>query len=156
MSDAVHDDHNIQVPKAAIAAAGAVFLFAILMAAAVRLTGVGGSHMTPPPAIVESHDVQFEDAQDGSVLVFDARDHRLIETIAPGTYGFVRVVMRGMARERKLAAISNEPSFRLTRYANGQLTLTDLANNRVIDLNAFGSSNLDAFAHIFNKQGSSK
>jgi putative photosynthetic complex assembly protein len=64
--------------------------------------------------------------------------------------------MRGMARERKIAAVNAEPVFRLARYVNGQVTLTDLATNKLIDLNAFGSSNLDAFARLMNIKGSSK
>jgi putative photosynthetic complex assembly protein len=147
--------HNPNVPKGALIAAAFVMLFTIAGAAAVRITGQGGTHMTLP-AMVESRDLRFEDGKDGAVLVFDAGNQDLIASLEPGTYGFVRVVMRGMARERKVAAINAPPIFRLARYVNGQLTLTDLGTNKLVDLNAFGASNLDAFARLMNIKSSSK
>jgi putative photosynthetic complex assembly protein len=106
--------------------------------------------------MVESRTLQFEDAADGSVLVYDASDRKLLDSLPPGESGFVRVVLRSLARERKLASIGSEPPFRLARFENGQLTLTDTANNKQIDLNAFGSSNLAAFARLMKKQDGSK
>jgi putative photosynthetic complex assembly protein len=152
MDEAAHDP---RVPKGALIAVAVVFFFTIAAAATVRITGQGGVHMTLP-ALVESRDLRFEDGKDGAVLVLDANNRELITALEPGTYGFVRVVMRGMARERKVAAVNAEPVFRLARYVNGQVTLTDLATNKLIDLNAFGSSNLDAFARLMNIKGSSK
>jgi putative photosynthetic complex assembly protein len=154
MSEAAHHD-EIKVPKAALIAAGTVLFFALAAATTVRVTGYGGTHMTLP-AMVESRDLQFADAPDGAVLVLEAGSGEQIAALAPGTYGFVRVVLRGLARERKIASISAEPSFRLARYENGQVTLTDLATKKVIDLNAFGSSNLDAFAHLMKLKGGSQ
>jgi putative photosynthetic complex assembly protein len=154
MSEAAHHD-EMKVPKGALIGAAALVLVAVVSGATVRLTGVGGSHMTVP-TMVESRDLQFADGADGSVLVLDAGSREQIAALAPGTYGFVRVVLRGMARERKVASIDAEPSFRLARYENGQVTLTDLATKKVIDLNAFGSSNLDAFAHLMKLKGGSQ
>jgi putative photosynthetic complex assembly protein len=147
-------EHDIKVPKGALLAAAALVLFAITATATSRLTGVGSVHMTLP-AMVESLTLQFDDAADGSVLVYDAGDRKLLASLPPGESGFVRVVLRSLARERKLAAIGSEPPFRLALFENGQLTLTDTANNRQIDLNAFGSSNLAAFARLMKKQDGS-
>ena len=99
---------------------------------------------------VENRDLQFEDGKNGAVLVFDATDHQLVDTLAPGSNGFIRVVMRGLARERKLGDIGAQPPFRLTRYAGGQITLTDTSTGKQIDLGAFGSSNTEAFARLMN------
>jgi putative photosynthetic complex assembly protein len=120
---------------------------------AVRLTGVGASHMTLPAA-VESRDLRFEDGEKGSVLVFDANDRHLVDTLAPGSNGFVRVVMRGLARERRLGDIGAQLPFRLTRYAGGQITLTDVSSGKKIDLGAFGSTNTEAFARLMNLRSS--
>jgi len=148
-----HAEHDIRVPKGALLAAFGLVLFALAAATTSRVTGYGTAHMTLPAA-VESRDLLFKDGEDGSVLVYDAADNQLLHKLAPGQSGFVRVVMRGMARERKIADIGPQPPFRITRYANGQLTLTDTANNRMIDLNAFGSSNLAAFAALITTDGS--
>jgi putative photosynthetic complex assembly protein len=137
------------VPRGGVFAAAALVLFALAAVTTVRVTGVGGVHMTLPAA-VESRDLQFEDGQNGAVLVFDAGDHRLVDTLAPGSNGFIRVVMRGLARERRLGDIGAQPPFRLTRYAGGQITLTDTSTGKQIDLGAFGSSNTEAFARLMN------
>ena len=68
----------------------------------------------------------------------------------PGSNGFIRVVLRGLARERKLGDIGAQPPFRLTRFSNGQITLTDTSSGKQIDLDAFGSSNTQAFARLMN------
>ena len=150
MSHAIHEP---VVPKGGVFAAAALILFALAAVTTVRLTGVGGIHMTLPAA-VESRDLQFEDGQNGAVLVFDAGDHRLVDTLAPGSNGFIRVVMRGLARERRLGDIGAQPPFRLTRYAGGQITLTDTSTGKQIDLGAFGSSNTEAFARLMNLRSS--
>lgn len=146
MSQAIHEP---VVPRGGVFAAAALILFALATVTTVRITGVGGSHMTLPAA-VESRDIQFEDGQNGAVLVFDAGDHRLVDTLAPGSNGFIRVVLRGLARERRLGDIGAQPPFRLTRYAGGQITLTDTSTGKQIDLGAFGSTNTEAFARLMN------
>jgi putative photosynthetic complex assembly protein len=146
MSEAIHEP---VVPKGGVLAGAALILFALAAVTTVRLTGVGGTHMELPAA-VESRDLRFEDGQKGAVLVFDASDRQLVDTLAPGSNGFIRVVMRGLARERRLGDIGALPPFRLTRYAGGQITLTDTSTGKQIDLGAFGSSNTEAFARLMN------
>jgi putative photosynthetic complex assembly protein len=140
------------VPKGGVLAAAALVLFALATVTTVRLTGMGEVHMTLPAA-VQSRDLQFADGNHGTVLVYDARDHQLVDTLAPGTNGFIRVVMRGLARERRLGDIGAQPPFRLTRYAGGQITLTDTSTGKQIDLGAFGSTNTEAFARLMNLHG---
>jgi putative photosynthetic complex assembly protein len=147
--------HAIQepiVPKGGVLAAAALVLFALATVTTVRLTGMGEVHMTLPAA-VQSRDLQFADGNNGAVLVYDARDHQLVDTLAPGTNGFIRVVMRGLARERRLGDIGSQPPFRLTRYSGGQITLTDTSTGKQIDLGAFGSTNTEAFARLMNLHG---
>ncbi len=152
MSQAIHEP---VVPKAWIIAAAGLVLFSLATVTTARLTGTGGVHMTLPAA-VESRDLQFEDGKNGTVLVFDAGNHQLVDTLAPGSNGFIRVVLRGLARERRLGDIGAQPPFRLTRYANGQITLTDTSSGKQIDLDAFGSSNTEAFARLMPLRGGTK
>jgi putative photosynthetic complex assembly protein len=142
------------VPRGGVLAAAALILFALSAVTTVRLTGVGGVRMELPAA-VESRDFQFEDGKNGAVLVYDASDHQLVDTLAPGSNGFIRVVLRGLARERRLGAIGAQPPFRLTRFVNGQITLTDTSTNKQIDLDAFGSDNTRAFARLMNLRSGS-
>jgi putative photosynthetic complex assembly protein len=60
--------------------------------------------------------------------------------------GFVRGVMRGLARERRLKEASVETPFRLQLWSDNGLTLTDLATGRQIELGGFGGTNRAAFA----------
>ncbi|MCG6204813.1 phosphonate-binding protein [Rhodopseudomonas sp. HC1] len=138
---------NFTVPKGALIGAAAIVLFAIGAGATVRLTGYGHSHMTPP-AVVESMDLTFEDSSNGLVNIYRANDHTLVRVIHPGESGFVRVAMRGLARERMVAGVGSEPPFVLARHSNGQYTLTDTATRKVLDLNAFGADNLRAFSQL--------
>jgi putative photosynthetic complex assembly protein len=149
MSQAVQEP---VVPRGGVLAAAALVLFSLASVTTVRLTGVGEVHMTLPAA-VQSRDLQFVDGNNGTVLVYDAADHQLIDTLAPGSNGFIRVVLRGLARERRLGDIGSQPPFRLTRYAGGQITLTDTSTGKQIDLGAFGSTNTEAFARLMNLHG---
>lgn len=152
MSEAVRDS---TLPKGALLSAIALVLLALVMVTAARLTGLGSTRMILP-AVVESRDLRFEDGNDGAVLVFDAHDRNLVDSLAPGTNGFVRVVLRGLARERRMNEIGQQPPFRLSRFQNGQMTLLDTSTNKQIDLAAFGSSNAEAFARLLPVRGGAK
>jgi putative photosynthetic complex assembly protein len=149
MNQAIHEP---VVPKGGIVAAAALVLFSLATVTTARLTGTGGVHMTLPAA-VESRGFQFKDGQNGAVLVYDAGNRQLVDTLAPGSNGFIRVVLRGLARERKLGDIGQQPPFRLTRFVNGQITLTDTSTGKQIDLDAFGSANTEAFARLLKLKG---
>jgi putative photosynthetic complex assembly protein len=93
-----------------------------------------------------ARDLIFSDAPDGAVIVREAGTGDIVHTIPAGSEnGFVRGVMRGLARERRMKDVGAEPPFRVTLWADNELTLTDLSTGREIDLNAFGRSNREAF-----------
>ena len=56
--------------------------------------------------------------------------------------------MRGLVRDRKRQDLGAEAPFRLTRWADGRLSLQDEATGRSIDLGAFGPTNAAVFAHL--------
>ena len=80
--------------------------------------------------------------------MLDAGGQRVIETVAPGTNGFLRGTMRGVARERKRQGIGPELPFRMVGRANGALTLEDPATGRHVDIGSFGPTNAAVFSHI--------
>ena len=57
---------------------------------------------------------------DGSVAVYDAGSGALVELMTPGTNGFVRIVMRGLARDRTNLGIGAQSPFQLTRWEDGR------------------------------------
>lgn len=128
-------------------AVGGLLVATLLTVTTVRLTGIGAVHVVDA-ATVATREFRFEDRADGSIQVVDARDHRLLQTVAPGTNGFLRGTMRGLARERHRRGIGAETPFRMNGHADGRLTLEDPATGRRVDLGSFGPTNAAVFAGI--------
>ncbi len=101
------------------------------------------------PAITEQQAVRFNDNPDGSITVLDGTSRAELHTLAPETNGFLRVVMRSLARERRLAGLGPEEPFLLYRASTDKrLILEDPATGRTVGLDAFGPSNVGAFAAL--------
>jgi putative photosynthetic complex assembly protein len=136
-----------QLPRGALLGAGFLVISALLMVGVARLTGYGPAK-PPASAVVETYDLRFEDRADGAVLIYSDATNRLVDTLQPGTNGFVRGVLRGLARERRAESIGPTAPFRLTRWADGRLSLDDPSTSRHVDLEVFGPTNAGAFADI--------
>jgi putative photosynthetic complex assembly protein len=136
-----------RIPRAALLGAGSLVVGSLLLVGFARLTGYRPAQ---PDAsrIVASSELRFEDRADGAVLVYSSPQDHLIDTLPPGTNGFVRGVLRGLVRERRADLIGAAPPFRLTRWADGRLSLDDPSTGRHVDLEVFGPTNAAAFAHI--------
>lgn len=156
-----HHDTPENFPKTAVRAASGVVLAAVALTAAWTLTG------TPPvaspelermdanvPAIV-TRQLVFADSADGAVTVTDAASGATVERIMPDPKrGFVRGVMRGMARERHMKGIGADAPFTLTLWGNGHLSLSDPATGRTVELSAFGADNRAEFMALLGAEKS--
>lgn len=142
-----HAHPHTQIPRGVLLAAGALVAFSIVAAAAGRLTGVGTVELPPGVAVVERA-LRFEDDPLGGVRVLDDRTGAGVEHIVPGEDGFVRGVLRGFARARRLHGAGTAPPMVLTRWADGRLTLSDPSTEHVVALEAFGPDNAGAFARL--------
>jgi putative photosynthetic complex assembly protein len=139
-------------PRAPLYTAIALVLLSLTTVTAVRLTGSASSFASMAPA-VEVRELHFTDRSDGGIDVTDARSGRVIEVIAPGTNGFLRSTLRGLARERKRQELGPEVPFRLSGRSDGRLTLEDPATGRYVDLEAFGPTNAGVFARLLLADG---
>lgn len=139
-------------PRGALIGAGALVLFALVTAGTARLTGIGVAPMPAAPA-VESRDLRFEDRGDGAVIILAEPGRRLVEILPPDSNGFVRGVLRSLVRERKRSSIGDAVPFRLTRWADGRMTLADPATGQEIGLEAFGHTNFGVFARMLEDRG---
>ena len=68
--------------------------------------------------------------------------------LPPGQDGFVRIVLRNLARERIRQEQERHIPFRLTRWADGRLSVEDPTTGRRVDLGAFGAVNAASFAKL--------
>lgn len=144
--------HADMLPRGTLIVAGALVMFAFTATAAMRIAHVPASaspvamraanHMIP----VSSRNLRFTDRADGAVVIEDTDKGGTASVIEPGQQtGFIRGVMRGLARERRMRGIGNQPPFNLSLWHDGELSLTDSATGRSIELTAFGSSNRASF-----------
>lgn len=143
------------LPRRTLVVAGALVLFALTATSIARITGLPAAaspaalRAAGKVAAVASRDLRFLDRADGAVVIQDARTGQPASIIQPGEKtGFIRGVMRGLARERRSRGIGDMPPFNLTLWRDGELSLTDSATGRSIELTAFGSANRAAFAAL--------
>jgi putative photosynthetic complex assembly protein len=120
----------------------------------ITLVGVGWisfSQDRSAPVVIEAQllaerSLRFEDASDGRVIVLDDATGAELEALDPGTNGFLRATLRGLARDRHPLAVGSEVPFHVRRYDNGRLLLVDPVTDRHVDLVAFGPVNAGVFA----------
>jgi putative photosynthetic complex assembly protein len=139
-------------PRGVLFAVACMLAFIVVAAGLARVTGLAGSQIDPATA-VQSVELRFVDRSDGAVEVHEATSGRAVAVLAPGTNGFVRGVMRGMARERRQFEVGMEPPFRLTSWDNGGLSLEDPSTGRRIELEAFGPTNFEVFTRLLANAG---
>ncbi len=138
-------------PRGPLLAAGGMVILSLLAATAGRLIG---SHVAAPDSNqISERTLRFTDRADGGIDVFDAVDGSTIYSVLPGTNGFVRALMRGLASERKHEGIGPSVPFTLHAWSDGRLTLDDPATRRHVELAAFGETNEGAFAQFLPEGG---
>ncbi len=143
-------------PRFALISAGALAGLALIGTTAVRLARLSAPEAPAATASaqapVASVDLRFMDQTDGSIRITRAADDGLAGTVHPGEGGFIRGVMRGLARDRISRHIGEQPPFRLALSGDGQLTLFDTATGRLIDLESFGQGNRASFFDLLRPQ----
>lgn len=150
--------HEMAFPRQAIWGASGLVLLALVGTVAVRM-GVLPQVADPQAMRAETHatvlqsrDLRFLDVA-GDVVVKDLSGATVAVIRPDSEQGFVRGVMRGLARERRLREASMETPFRLQSWSDNGLTLTDLATGRQIELGGFGPTNRAAFAVMLPEGG---
>jgi putative photosynthetic complex assembly protein len=140
----------LRFPRGPLIGMWSLAIFTLVVAAAVRLTGTESSQPTSRPVVVQ--DLRFQDMSDGGVAVYGARSDRPVDIVPPGSNGFLRATLRGLARERKRQGIGQDEPFRLTRWSDGRVTLDDASTGRHVDLGSFGPTNAQAFARLLTSK----
>lgn len=143
-----HEHDAPTVPRAALIGAASLIAFAVVAAGSARIWHWHAATPMPVTAL-QSVRVRFLDRPDGGVEIRDA-DHSndVLRQIPPGTNGFLRGVMRGLARTRRAEHVAPEIPFTLTRWADGEMTLTDTGTGQRLSLEVFGMDNARVFASL--------
>lgn len=142
-------------PKLPLIGAGLLVAMTIAVAAGPRLgymppvATAAAERVANHVEVVEVRDLRFLDRADGA-LVIDDVDRGTVAAVLPhgSSNGFIRGVLRGMARDRLLWKVGQQPPFRLTLFSDGALTLFDPSTGRNIELGSFGPTNKQSFADL--------
>lgn len=138
-------------PRSALLGTAALLAFTIIIAMMGR-QGVIGSPTQEAVLPVETRQLFFSDRSDGAVEIHEAGSAEPLLVLDPGTNGFVRGAMRGLARERRIRGIGAEVPFSLVYWENGSLTLEDTETGHTVDLSAFGATNYELFPRLLTMQ----
>ncbi|SFK66485.1 photosynthetic complex assembly protein PuhC [Methylocapsa palsarum] len=144
-------------PRTPLIGAALLVASSLCLVAFARLTDIGVMH-TALERPAAARDLRFEDSPNGAVIVYDASTGLEIDRLEPGSGGFVRGILRSFARGRRAIQQSAgvQAPFRLSLSANGRLAIQDIMTRTIIELDAFGPTNAEAFARFLTAQESAK
>ena len=140
------------LPAGVLRGAALLVGFSLLAVVAARALNLRSAVANPAVPVRVMH-LSFVDRSDGGVEVDDA-DHAnaTIHVVPPGTNGFLRGVLRGLARARRNEHVGAAPPFTLTRWADGQMTLADPQTGPRISVEVFGPTNARPVAQLLTDQ----
>ncbi len=132
-----------RIPRWLVRSIAVMLLLVLGGVGAMRLSGF--SPVVAPPAALAERPLAFADTPEGAVRVSDAATgERLAEL--HGEQGFLRGVLRGLARERRAQGVGATTPYVLSLHADGRLLITDPHTGQRIDLASFGPDNAAVFA----------
>jgi len=130
---------------------GTVVALALLLAViygARKPVPAEAAREAPTREPVTALEVVFLELPDGTLEVRSPESRALLRTLPPGEGGFMRGVMRPLRRERTRLDRGVDEPYRLTRWSDGSLTLSDVGGGLQLELAAFGATSVAAFAAL--------
>ncbi len=142
-------------PLAPLLGAGVLIAGVIALAAGPKLgylppiATASSERVVHHVVVVETRSLRFTDRADGALVIDDVGRGTTAAVLPHGVNnGFIRGVLRGMARDRKLREVGKAAPFTLTLFSDDALTLTDPSTGRNIELGSFGPTNKQSFAEL--------
>jgi putative photosynthetic complex assembly protein len=117
----------------------------LLLVGLARFAGLS-THVQDAP-VSWQRELLFADAPGGQIAVLDYASQREVAHLM-GEQGFLRGVLRALARERKKRNVGPELPFVLSAHTDGRLTLSDPSTGQRIDLESFGPENAAIFSQF--------
>lgn len=122
----------------------------VLIGALVSLAAVagwriwGGSPAQELAPVLAHRMLIFADRPEGAIQIVDAQTGEVVQVLW-GEQGFVRGVLRSMARDRRAHQVGASPAFSLALHADSRVILSDPHTGQRLDLAAFGPDNVAVF-----------
>jgi putative photosynthetic complex assembly protein len=135
-------DRGTWFPRWFPRAVGALLVVLLASLAVLRLGGFEPA--VEPGAVLRERALRFADESDGAVRVIDHASGRTL-ALMRGEQGFLRGVLRGLARDRRQHGIGAGLPYLLSLRDDGRLLITDPATGQRIDLASFGPDNAAVF-----------
>lgn len=133
------------MPRGTVPLVGAIVGFSLVVVTTAVLMDDSGPTPVVPENATQVSTLTFSDAPDGGIVVTSDEG----EIVLPSEYnGFVRGVLRALARERRKVDVGPEEPFVLARDATGHFFIGDPSTGERIDLRAFGRDNALAFVTL--------
>ena len=137
------------IPRWMVHAAGVGLLGLLVVVGALRLTGWNPA--VEPGAVVVQRSLSFADMADGAVQVVDTASGQTV-AVMRGEQGFLRGILRGLARDRRQNSVGSAPPYVLSLRDDGRLLISDPSTGQRIDLASFGPDNAAVFARWLPSQ----
>ena len=106
----------------------------------------------PIGALIQDRTLLFSDGANGEVVISDAASSVIVRTLTAGEGSFSRGVVRSLVRTRHQQGLFAQTGFHLNLYEDGRLQLIDPLTGQVIDLVAFGPTNMAEFAGLLDQE----
>ena len=106
----------------------------------------------PIGALIQDRTLLFSDGANGEVVISDAASSVIVRTLTAGEGSFIRGVVRSLVRTRHQQGLFAQTGFHLNLYEDGRLQLIDPLTGQVIDLVAFGPTNMAEFAGLLDQE----
>ncbi|MEO1090566.1 MAG: photosynthetic complex assembly protein PuhC [Pseudomonadota bacterium] len=131
-----------------------LMIAAALAAVVMAKVGVIERRAAPVAEPVMVRELRFDDRPDGGIVVREWPSEGVVTVLEPGAGdGFVRGVVRGIARTRKLMGVGADEPFRLTAWDDGRLTFADPASGEVVEIaGPFGATNTASFMALLTAE----
>ncbi|MDG1064983.1 MAG: photosynthetic complex assembly protein PuhC [Luminiphilus sp.] len=106
----------------------------------------------PVGSLLQGKILLFNDGPNGEVAISDEATGAVVRTLYAGEGSFIRGVVRSLVRTRHQQGLFEQTGFHLNLYQDGRLQLVDPLTSQVIDLVAFGPTNMAEFADLLTSE----
>jgi putative photosynthetic complex assembly protein len=149
-----YEKDEITVHKAPLMLMGGIVAISLALTASVTM-GFFPRQSVPSEAraaagikAAQERTLRFFDEPDGTVRVEDGASAEVLNRFSEGQGGFIRATVRSLVHQRRIRGIGAETPFTLTEWENGNLTLSDPATGRSVEVSSFGPDNRAVYQNL--------